>query len=42
MDKSYDAVLLDLSLPDMDGPALYDGIIELCLARQIARLDQAA
>lgn len=30
MDKSYDAVLLDLSLPDMDGPALYDGIIELC------------
>ena len=29
MEKSYDAVLLDLSLPDMDGPALYDGIIEL-------------
>ncbi len=30
VEKSYHAVLLDLSLPDMDGPALYDGIIELC------------
>jgi CheY-like chemotaxis protein len=29
-EKSYNAVLLDLSLPDMDGPALFDGIIELC------------
>jgi CheY-like chemotaxis protein len=28
-EKSYDAVLLDLSLPDMDGPTLYDGIVEL-------------
>ena len=30
MEKSYDAVLLDLSLPDMDGPALYERLVELC------------
>jgi DNA-binding response OmpR family regulator len=30
MEKSYDAVLLDLSLPDIEGPALFNGIIELC------------
>lgn len=27
--KSYHAVLLDLSLPDMDGPALYEHLVEL-------------
>jgi len=30
MEKSYAAVLLDLSLPDMDGANLYDRIVELC------------
>jgi CheY-like chemotaxis protein len=28
--KSYAAVLLDLSLPDIEGPALYDGLVALC------------
>jgi CheY-like chemotaxis protein len=30
MEKSYDAVLLDLSLPDIEGPELYDRLVELC------------
>ncbi len=30
MEKSYDAVLLDLTLPDMDGPAVYERLVELC------------
>jgi CheY-like chemotaxis protein len=30
MEKSYDAVLLDLSLPDMAGPAVYERLVELC------------
>jgi len=30
MARSYDAVLLDLTLPDMDGPALYDRLVDLC------------
>lgn len=29
-EKSYDAVLLDLSLPDMEGVALYERLLELC------------
>ncbi|MEO8089481.1 MAG: response regulator [Gemmatimonadales bacterium] len=28
--KSYDAVLLDLSLPDFEGSDLYDAIVALC------------
>ncbi|MEA2723321.1 MAG: two-component system, NtrC family, sensor kinase [Gemmatimonadales bacterium] len=30
IEKSYAAVLLDLSLPDIEGPTLYDGIVTLC------------
>lgn len=30
VEKSYHAVLLDLSLPDMEGAALHDHIVELC------------
>jgi CheY-like chemotaxis protein len=30
VERSYDAVLLDLTLPDMDGPTLYDRLVELC------------
>ena len=30
MEKSYDAVLLDLTLPDMEGSALYERLVELC------------
>ncbi len=29
-EKSYAAVLLDLSLPDIEGSALYDGLVALC------------
>ncbi len=29
-EKSYDVVLLDLSLPDMEGPALYERLVEFC------------
>lgn len=30
MEKSYAVVLLDLSLPDMEGAALHDRIVEVC------------
>lgn len=30
VEKSYNAVLLDLTLPDMDGPTLYERLVELC------------
>jgi CheY-like chemotaxis protein len=30
MEKSYDAVLLDLTLPDMEGSEVYERLVELC------------
>ena len=30
VEKSYDAVLLDLTLPDMDGSVVYQRLAELC------------
>jgi DNA-binding response OmpR family regulator len=44
MEKSYDAVLLDLTLPDMDGPAVYERLVELCpiLAHRILILTGGA